>query len=82
MMEDHQVEERPLKASPEEISPEDHLVEEKSPKAFLVICSEKLYRYDLGTKKISLLLTFPFDIGDQDYVVSIKVSDHLHLIDQ
>ena len=37
---------------------------------------------DFTVTKISLLLTFPFDIGDQDYVVPIKVSDHLSLIDQ
>ena len=62
---------------------EDHLVEERSPKAFLVICSEKLYRYNLETKKTSLLLTFPFSIAvNNDVVVPVKVDNYLYLINQ
>ena len=82
IIQDQQVEERSPDASPEERSPEDHLVEERSPKAFLFICREKLNRYNLESKKISPLLTFPFDIDVEHSVASVKVNDYLYLIIQ
>ena len=51
MIKDQQVEERSSEASPDERSPKDHLVQERSPKTFLFICREKLNRYNLESKK-------------------------------
>ena len=62
---------------------EDHLVEERSPKVFLVICIGGLCRYNLGTKNISLLLKLPLEIDVyDDVVVPVKVDDYLYLIIQ
>ena len=62
---------------------EDDQVEERSPEAFLFICRRRLYRYNLGTKNISLLLRFPFNIGVEHSVAFVKVNDYyLFLIDQ